>query len=315
MSRQPWLRDEPSVGHAVAQCVALWRAAWTRPWLTGVLGLLLTSAVFAGVAWGSRSYAPSFVLRVVEAEHRSANMPPLKRKLAEYVRQGVFTSQPLLELMRRHGLYPSLLRKNERAALDSFREDITLEVYQNYFVEDRAPGNAPRSARLTVSYRSKDPAQALAVTRDLGALIVRQERATRQSQALAVSARADQARDTLVSAYQRRSADVVAKQSQLGSAPAPDPRLQVELVGLLGSLGSLEHQVDAAERRASSLELGAALERQGIGLSFQVVDDGSLPGRAARLRAALWAGAASFCFGLPLIAFGVGAFATKRGYA
>lgn len=315
MSRQPWLRDELSGGRSVAQCVALWRAAWTRPWLTGLLSVALVGSVFIGVGWGSRSYAPSFVLRVVEAQRRSPNMPPLKRQLAEYVRQAVFTSQPLLELMRRHGLYASLARKNERAALDSFREDIAIDVYQNYFVEDRAPGNAPRSARLTVSYRSKDPAQALAVTRELGALIVRRERATRQSQALAVSARADRARDTLVSAYQERSADVVAKQSQLSAAPAPDARLQVELVGLLGSLGSLEHQVDAAERRASNLELGAALERQGIGLSFQVVDDGSLPGRAARMRAALWAGAATLCFGLPLIALGVGAFATQRGTA
>jgi hypothetical protein len=265
--------------------------------------------------FGRFSYAPSFVLRVVEAKHRSANMPPLKRQLAEYVRQAVFTSQPLVELMRRHGLYPGLLRKNERAALDSFREDIQIEVYQNYFVEDRAPGGAPRSARLTVSFRSQDPQQALAVTRDLGALIVSHERANRRDQAWAVASRADRARDTLVDAYQRRSADVVAKQSELVNAPTPDARGQVELVSLLGSLGSLERQVDAAERRANTSELGAALERQGIGLSFQVVDDGALPGRAARVRAALLAALASFCFGLPLTALGVGAFAVKRGPA
>jgi hypothetical protein len=313
MSRHPWLSSEPTVSSALAQCVALWRAALQRPWLTWFLALGITAAVGLGVAFGRRSYAPSFVLRVVEAQHRSANVPPLKRQLAEYVRQAVFTSQPLLELMHRYGLYPSLLRKNERAALDSFREDISIDVYQNYFVEDRAPGGAPRSARLTVSYRSKDPAQALAVTRALGALIVSREQATRRDQALVAAQRADQARDILVSAYQRRSADVVAKQSELLQRPTPDTRLQVELVGLLGSLGSLEHQVDAAERRASTLEVGATLERQGMGLSFQVVDDGSLPGLAARVRAALLASAATFFFGLPLVALGVGAFAVKRG--
>jgi hypothetical protein len=61
--------------------------------------------------------------------------------------------------------------------------------------------------------------------------------------------------------------------------------------------------------------LGAAFERQGIGLSFQVVDEGALPGRAARARAALLSALATFFFGLPLLALGVGAFAVKRGPA
>lgn len=315
MSRQPWLTEEVGVADTLAQCAGLWRAARTRPWLTWLLTFALTLAVTAVVAFGRRTYAPSFVLRVVEGQHRSANLPPLKRQLADYVRQAVFTSQPLLEVMRHHGLYPSLLRKNQRAALESFREDIGIEVYQNYFVEDRAPGGAPRSARLTVSFRSKDAAQALAVTRELGSLIISHEQATRRDQALAAASRANRARDTLVLAYQRRSADVVAKQSELQRATAPDRQLQVELVGLLGSLAALERRVDAAERRAASSELGALLEREGMGLSFQVVDDGALPGRAVRVRTALVTALATFGFGLPLVALAVGAFGVKRGQA
>jgi hypothetical protein len=207
------------------------------------------------------------------------------------------------------------LRKNQRAALESFREDIAVDVYQNYFVEQRAPGDSPRSARLMVSFRSKNPEQALAVTRELGALIVQHERSVRRDQALAAVARAEHARDVLVSAYQQRSADVVAKQSELSKTPGGDPELQVELVGLLGSLGRMEHDIEAAERRANVLDLGATLERHGMGLSFQVVDDGSLPGNAGRLQAQALAGAATFFFGLPLIALGVGAFSPKRGEA
>jgi hypothetical protein len=64
------------------------------------------------------------------------------------------------------------------------------------------------------------------------------------------------------------------------------------------------------------MELGAAWERRGIGLNFQVVDDGSLPGRAARARAAAWAGVATLLSGLPLLAIAVGAFLpTKEGQA
>jgi hypothetical protein len=82
----------------------------------------------------------------------------------------------------------------------------------------------------------------------------------------------------------------------------------------LGSLAPLERQVDAAEKRAASLNLSAAWERRGIGLNFEVVDDGALPGRAARLRGAAWAGVTTLLCGLPLVAMAVGAFSPiKRG--
>jgi hypothetical protein len=284
-----------------------------RPWLTSLLGIGLALGIFGLVAFGRRTYTPAFVLRVVELERTPGSTQPLKHQLAEYVRQAVFTSQPLLEVMRHEGLYPSLQRKNERAALESFREDITVDVYQNYFVSNRGAGAGPRSARLSVSFRSRDSEQALAVTRALGALIVQHEQLARRDQAQSAAWRAGHARDALVSAYQQRSADVVATQSALTEAQKPDPRRQVELVGLLGSLGALERQVDAAEKHSSALELGATLERHGMGLSFQVVDDGSLPGRAERMRAAAWSGVATLLFGLPLLALGVGAYATKRG--
>jgi hypothetical protein len=315
MQRQPWLSDEPGVGAALRQAVELCRTGLGRPWLTLTLALGAPLALVGFLLFGRRDYAPLFVFRVVEAAHATgSDAPPLRRQLAEYVRQAVFTSEPLLELMRRHGLYASLMRRNQRGALEAFKEDISVEVYQNYFVEERVRGKGPRSARLSVSFHAKDPNLALAVTRDLGALIEKHELAARRDQALAAASAAERARDTWVGAWQRRSADIAIKQHELGSSTSADPRRQVELIGLLGSLGALEHEVDAAERRAATLDLGAAWEKRGIGLNFEVVDDGALPGRAARFQAAVWAGATTLVCGLPLIAAAVGAFSSnKRG--
>jgi hypothetical protein len=316
MSRQPWLTSEPGVLAGLRRAAQLCRGGLRRPFLTSFLACGAAVAVAVFVLFGRRNYAPEFVLRVVEGQTRSRNAPPLKRQLAEYVRQAIFTSEPLTELMRKHHLYPSLLQRNTRAALESFKEDISVEVYQNYFVENRAPGDQPRSARLTVSFHAKDPALALAVTRDLGALIEAHEHASRGVQANSAAFRAARARDTWVSAWQRRTADISAKRAEIAARSASDPRLQVELVGLLGSMPALEREVDAAERRAASLELGAAWERHGIGLNFEVVDDGSLPGRAARARNATWAGVATLLCGLPLVALAVGAFRpSKEGQA
>lgn len=317
MSRQPWLSSEASVGTALVKAVELCRAGFRRPWLTFSLALGGPVLLVGFLLFGRRDYAPTFVFRVVESEHATgSNAAPLKRQLAEYVRQAVFTSEPLFELIRRHGLYRSLMRRNARGALEAFKEDISVEVYQNYFVEERARGKGPRSARLSVSFHAKDPRLALAVTRDLGALIASHELAARRDQALVAASAAERARDTWVAAWQRRSADIATKQHELDRKASADPRLQVELIGLVGSLGALEREVDAAERRAATLDLGAAWERRGIGLNFEVVDDGALPGRAARMQAAAWAGGTTLLCGLPLIAVAVGAFSSnKRGQA
>jgi hypothetical protein len=312
MSRQPWLTDELGILGALRQSIELCRRGFARGGLTLLLTLLAVGLVLGVLLLRARTYAPRFALRVVEAAQPTDELPPLKRQLREYVRQAVFTSAPLLELIRKHGLYPRLAQKNARAALDSFKEDIEIEVYQNYFVEERAAGSLPRSARLTVSFRDKDPERALAVTRDLGKLIVEQERAFRREQARVMASSAEHARDKLVDALRERSAAVVSKELALARSRAPDPRLQVELVGLLGSMPALEREVDAADQRAASLGLGATLERHGIGMSFEVVDEGSLPARGGRVSALVVTGLSTFLLGLPLMATAVGAFATSR---
>lgn len=316
MAEPPWLTSEVSVGRSVQQAFGLLRGGLRRPWLTLLVTVGLACALGGFLALRHRDYAPSFVLRVVEADRkRTTSSPALKRQLAEYVRQAVFTSEPLMALMKKHRLYPTLMRNNSRAALETFKEDIDLDVYQNYFVEERRVGGAPRSARLTVSFHSKDPNLALAVTRDLGALIIEREQTRRRELARDTAARAEQARDMLVQAVQRRSSDVLAKQRALNQATTVDPQSQVELVGLMGSLEALERQASEAERRSAALGLGAAFEKRGLGLYFEVVDDGSLPGRAGRLQAELLGLGSVVLLTLPLIAMAVGAVSCKRGNA
>jgi hypothetical protein len=313
MSRQDWRSSEKGLFASLLQARDLLREGLRRPWRVLLVSAVLSLTLVAYLAFRDRHYAPSFVIRVSEADRDSSGMPRLKSRLADYVREGVLTSRPLLEVIRRHGLYPSLMRKNPRAALESFREDISIEVFQNYFVEARAPGAVPRSARLTVSYGSKDPAQALAVTRDLGRLIIAHEQAVRRDQAAIAASDADQARDSLRRALERRAGQAVATQTKMARAAEPDPTLQVELVGLLGSVGALEQQLETAERRAASLELGAALERRGMGLYFEVVEEGALPSRAGRERQLLLVFGMALLTGLPLVAMTIAAFGSQRG--
>lgn len=312
--RAPWLISEVGVLGCIEQAVLLCRRGLSRPWLTLLVSGLLAAALTGFVVFRHHDYAPRFVLRVVEADRDpSTTAPALKRQLAEYVRQAVFTSEPLLGVMERHGLYQSLRKKNTRAAIETFKEDIDVDVFQNYFVEERRVDRGPRSVRLTVSFHAKDPNVALSVTRDLGALIVQREQARRREQARAIAARADEARDVLVQAAQRRATEIFDKQRALEQTKSADPRTQVELVGLLGSLDGLERQAESAEKRAAALDVTAALEQQGMGLYFDVVDEGSLPGRAAQLRGELLGAALALFLALPLLAMAVGAATLQRG--
>lgn len=313
MARQQWLTSEPGFRTGLRQAVELGLRGLRRPWLALLLTALLASGVAALVLIVKRSYAPVFMLRVVEADRDPNSMPRLKRQLADYARQAVMTSEPLFRIMRKHGLYSSLLRKNARAALQSFREDISIEVYQNYFLEDRAPGDLPRSARLAVSYRAKDPVVALAVTRDLGALIVSHEQRVRREQTLLAAQEAERERDALRYALQQRSGQIVTRQTDLAQLAHQDPRAQVELIGMLGSVSAIEQRLEAAERRGAALDLAATLERGGVGMYFQVVDEGALPARGGEVQALLLLFGAVFVCGLPLIALGIGALLPQRG--
>jgi hypothetical protein len=306
-----WFDEEPGATAAIGQAGRLLLAGLERK-MALVVAVALYAAVLAGaVLWAKYSYTPEYVLRVVEADRDATGMPRLRRELAEYVRKAVFTSEPLLDVMNRHGLYASLARKNSRAALESFREDIDVEVRQNYFIGERALGAGPRSARLIVSYRNADPEVAVSVTRELGELVVNREQDARKSEARRTADLAKEQVDEARQALAVRRSEVALMRAELDRGAAP-PERRIAFIGLLGSLPALELRQDERERREASLALGAALEQQGIGLVFEVVNDASLPTDAGARSKRVVMASTAFVLGLPLLAIAVGAFAPRR---
>ena len=311
MIEHRWLKEEPGFGAMPRQLATLFQRGTRRPLWVVVTCALVALGLVGSVALARRTYEPRVVLRVVEADRDPSSMPELKRKLAEYVRDGVFTTEPLLEIAHRYDLYPGA--HDRRAILDAFRRDIDVEVYQNYFVEQRSTGEAPRSARVAVSYRAGDRTKALAVTRDLGALVVARVTASREQQAERAAASAESAAAKLQEALGERYREAAELRAKLDAQA--EPELQVKLVSVLGSLPGLERQADNAERRAASLDLGMAYEAHGIGLRFDVAEDASVPvwDRNSSLR--ILGAACVFVLGLPLVVLGVGAASLTRGTA
>jgi hypothetical protein len=309
-----WFDQEQGWFAAVLEMTgALRQGLRRRALIVGVSGALSLLAMLALVAT-RRDYAPRYVLRVVETDHDPGVMPRLKRQLAAYVQEAVFTSAALMPLIQRHRLYPRLASPNPRIALESFREDIDVEVYENYFVEERTTREAPRSARVAVSYRASDPDLALAVTRDLGRLIAERERRLRRAQAAAAVDYAENLVDRRSRALSRLRRQIIDKQLEIDGVGPIDPRTEVELVSLFGAMGLAERELDKSEKRHSELELALALERSGNGLRFEVADDGDIP-RSTRLGARQLggAGAAAFLLCVPFVSVLLGASRKEGG--
>jgi hypothetical protein len=304
-----WLDREPSLAELPRQAARLFQRGVRRPLALCVGLALLALLLVGGTFFAKRSYAPRIVLRAVEADADPSSMPELKRRLAEYVRQGIFTTDPLLELANRHGLYQKLT--DPHARVEAFRRDIAVDVYQNYFVEQRIEGESPRSARVAVSYRAGDRKKAVDVTRELGALIIARVQATREEQSTRAAENAKDAAVSLEQVLVERHRAIAALKHRL--EVSWDPEAQVELVSLVGSLPALERGAEKAERRAGALALGAAYEAHGVGLRFDVADDASLPVSDQRLSLQLVMVGVVFLCGLPLVVLAVGAGPLFRG--
>jgi hypothetical protein len=284
------------------------RRGISLPVRSALFSLLAAVAVSTVYGIKDHKFGPSYVLRAVEADRDAHNAPRTKRHLRDYVMNAVFSNSRLLELMDRYRLYRNLRANNPQAALESFREDIEVDVYRNFFVEERDSHGPPRSARIVVRYQDTDPKVATAVTHALGRLIVQHESTIRRAQAEQALARAShlvtKARQKLYGIQQ----DIMSR--QLG--PDPDRKAWVEIVNMRRFATTLERMVETAERRKGALELGERFENKSLGLSFEIVDEGAVPRSAmvdtpALIRLTLFMWAAM----LPLMLLIVGVFDRK----
>ena len=91
-----WFDEEPPLTAGVRQVARLFLAGLERRGVVLLVGTLYAAALAGSVAWMKYSYAPEYVLRVIEADRDPTGVPRPRRELAEYVQKAVFTSEPLL---------------------------------------------------------------------------------------------------------------------------------------------------------------------------------------------------------------------------
>jgi hypothetical protein len=314
-ARQPppprtWVDDEPGLGGVGRELKRLGRRAWLRGVRTVGLALLVTAAVVGKRAQKERVFTSRVVFRVSEGDIDVGAAPRPARELRAYVLNVAFSTGKLLDLIRRDGLYRRELKRDPQMAVEAMRDDIDVEVWRNYFVDNRSEGGSGRSARIAVEYTAKDRELALEVARALGALIIEDQEETRAAETQAASERAAFAREEARQNLWKRHTEIFTKQLIAGRAPpAERAALLIEIASLTRSIELLEIRLHDAERKKAAIDLRAAVEKQQLGLSFELID----PGRPAQLgisrpRELGQLGVIVFLLVLPLCIIAVGAF-------
>jgi hypothetical protein len=311
--KRDWTDDEPGAAAAWHELVRLRRRAFARPWKPLLIALMLTAAVVGQRARKTRSYGSRIVFRLTENDLDAATAPAPAKKLREYVLDVVFSQQRLLDVIQAHGLYPRELKRDPGFAVEAFRDDLEVEVWRNYFLEERLNDDAGRSARIAIAYTHQDRQQAYDVVRALGRLLMEHEEAARIAMAenalLLVASQVDQQRDDLA----RRHGVIAAKEMAAHRAsPAEAALLRGQILAMTKALEPIELRLKDLQKKKNQLRLRDALERSQLGMRFELVD----PGKVARLgvskpRQLAFIGVIAFFVLLPFAGMAAGAFDSR----
>jgi hypothetical protein len=308
-----WIEEEPGALGAWNELQRLKRRALARPFRAVALALVMTAAVVGMRAKKVRTFTSRVVFRVTEGDLDASTAPRPAKALRQYVLDVAFSNHHLLDVIKAHGLYAREMKRDPSFAIEAMRDDIEVEVWRNYFMEQRQTDDAGRSARIGISYQSKNADEAYVVVQHLGRLVAEEEEAARV-------AMADEAvRQSALSVEQARAAvarvrgDLIVKELALRQAKPPvDALLRIELFNLKQSVEPLEARLRDLVAKNNALQLRAGLEKNKLGLRFELVDPGRVArGGISKPRELAFIGTIAFLILLPLAGMAAGAFDSR----
>jgi hypothetical protein len=306
----PWLAAEPGFFEARVEVRRMLRRARRRKlWVLGV------AVVVALLAVGKRSRRLPLVqatvtFRVTEGEQmaKDAAPPPPAKDLKEYIWGVAFSGTRLLAVMEQHGLEADMRERDPLFAVESFRENIELYVWRNYFLVDQGQ-HGERSARLAVTYNGSEVDETQAVAASLAQLVIEEEDRRRALQVEAAVRSAKIGVEHARADLDRRS-EVIARLTEERKTATPERRavIDVEVLDLRKSLRPAMDRLLGAQKELTDLELQLQFETLGAGLRFEKVDEEvEIVARTPTARGLAIFGVLVFVVVLPLAALLVGA--------
>lgn len=276
------------------------------------LVLLVTSAL-AGLLVvrelrKQRFYESTIVLTATEGEQSEDAVAHTTIRLQDHVYHAVFTDKVLTELMVKYEFRPDLQKSNPRFALEQFRDLIDVEIYKNEFTLPRFPESPPRSARIGISARYPDPDIALALTRDLGDLVIQRDADIRRERFEAHLRVANDMVSLTSQEVDRLVSEVEYALAAEETIPDRRGEFKVKADSAARALVAAQARLTEAEGTKQKLQRSKNADSQSLELSYDRADWGAPERRENRT----WLLIRTILFGffglLPIVALTVGAF-------
>ncbi len=307
-SVRDWSLDEPGFHEIVAELGRLYRRGMKRKWLAVALTFVTLVALVARQATNVRRYPAHVVLGVTENPRIEEGPVQTSNELKSYVLYAVFTDASLIKVFKKNHFQESKLESNPRLVLESFREDVDVDVTKNEFAVPRTPGET-RSALVAIELWLPDPDQAISIVRDLGDLVVKRDE---ENNAERLRIERGLATDTLSLArtnLDRLWRERVAAAHEIETAgPLRAAELKVKLDDLDRALVGAKTRVDDAERERRKLDFAEAASEGSVSLRWDRVDWGNAALKVDERLAVSEVAIAGLLVLLPLMLLGVGAF-------
>jgi hypothetical protein len=307
---QRWEEREPDLRGVFDEIRRLFRRARQRKLLVLAITVGLVALIGVREARKQRTYPARVILTATEGERALDGAAHTNAKLADYIWYAVFTDRALLPLMQKYDFRPDLFaKKNDRLALDDFREDLDVDIFKNEFAQPRFAGGPPRSARISISMRMPDPEVALALTRDLAELVIKRDAENRRERIEVEQKLATNSASLADTDLQRLQRSLSQARVDLEVAP-PEERgtLFVKIADLEGAVIRAQAELRDADMKKHALESEKRADKESLTLRFDFADLGAPERKVDRwLMLARTLGLAFFGL-LPLVAMGVGAF-------
>lgn len=170
-----WLAHEPDAREQLREWARLARRAAHRPAMSLALALLLGALILHLELRRPSLAAMRAELLVTESSMTFDRRRVSRGDLRAFVEGVALSSRGLVPIMKRYGMWLDELERGPSLAMAEMRKAIEVEIFNDYFAEDRYMNAPARSARIAITFRHPSADVAASVARELGELVARAE--------------------------------------------------------------------------------------------------------------------------------------------
>lgn len=302
---RPWTDDEPDFRIVVDEVRRLVRRGLKRKLIVLFVTLAALGVMLGRQATRARTYPARVVLSATEGVHVEGGPVYSNEDLKSYIGSAVLIDSQLIPVLKKHKFQTKLLESSPQKAIESFREDLEIDVSKNEFGGQKNEAIA-RSALITLEIWLPDPDQGLGLLRELGELVIARDMSERKARmTITRNATTDKLTAAQVEQDRLQRELTMANLEMEGAEPGRFAELRVKAATLERSIVDSRLRMQEAEEAKRAVSV---LEARHDTIRWDFVDLGSAALKVDERIAMIKTAIVGFLLLLPLILIGVGAF-------